>query len=232
MPYTYFADQKLRDGNLRAKYDVILFPHVGGSSASQVNGMARTGKAPLPYKKTAETPNLGFLDSSDDIRGGMGLEGLAELAEFVREGGTLITEGSTAAIFPDYGLIADVTVEQPSQLFVRGSILRGRLADRVEEALAAQVHLRADERGRSGERVVEPVLREDLERLAAREHDGRAVVAEDVDPRCRGHGRRVHVLDARQARRTEERRAALRIDAGEHALVVLQEAQPPVEQYR
>ena len=33
VPYTYFADQKLREGNLRAKYDVIIFPHVGGSSA-------------------------------------------------------------------------------------------------------------------------------------------------------------------------------------------------------
>ena len=87
--------------------------------------------APLPYKKTDETPNLGFLDSSDDIRGGMGLEGLAELARFVREGGTLITEGSTAAIFPDYGLVSDVTVEQPAQLFVRGSIVRGRVANRL-----------------------------------------------------------------------------------------------------
>ena len=26
VPYTYFADQKLRKPNLRAKYDVILFP--------------------------------------------------------------------------------------------------------------------------------------------------------------------------------------------------------------
>ena len=33
VPYTYFADQKLREGNLRAKYDVIIFPHVGGTSA-------------------------------------------------------------------------------------------------------------------------------------------------------------------------------------------------------
>ena len=30
VPYTYFADQKLREGNLRAKYDVIIYPHVGG----------------------------------------------------------------------------------------------------------------------------------------------------------------------------------------------------------
>ena len=65
--------------------------------------MPKTGNAPLPYKKTDETPNLGVVDQSDDIRGGMGLEGLIELAKFVQEGGTLITEGSTATIFPEYG---------------------------------------------------------------------------------------------------------------------------------
>ena len=103
VPYTYFADQKLSEGNLRAKYDVIIFPHVGGTAQSQVNGMAMTGNAPLPYKKTDKTPNLGFVDQTDDIRGGMGIEGLTNLAKFVQEGGTLITEGSTATIFPEYG---------------------------------------------------------------------------------------------------------------------------------
>jgi hypothetical protein len=129
VPYTYFADQKLRDGNLRAKYDVIIFPHVGGSAVSQVNGMPKTGTAPLPYKKTAEFPNLAYVDSSDDIRGGMGIEGLGELMKFVQEGGTLITEGSTATIFPEYGITAGVTVEEPAQLFVRGSILRAKITD-------------------------------------------------------------------------------------------------------
>jgi hypothetical protein len=129
VPYTYFADQKLRDGNLRSKYDVIIFPHVGGSAVSQVNGMPRTGQSPLPYKKTTQTPNLGYVDQSDDIRGGMGIEGLAELAKFVQDGGTLITEGSTAVIFPEYGITTGVTVEEPAQLFVRGSILRSKISD-------------------------------------------------------------------------------------------------------
>ncbi len=51
VPYTYFADQKLRDGNLRAKYDVIIFPTIGGTSVSQVNGIPKTGPDPIPYKK-------------------------------------------------------------------------------------------------------------------------------------------------------------------------------------
>jgi hypothetical protein len=129
VPYTYFADQKLRDGNLRAKYDVIIFPHVGGNATSQVNGIPKTGSAPLPYKKTAATPNLGALDQTDDIRGGMGMEGLLELAKFVQAGGTLITEGSTATIFPEFGITSGVTVEEPNSLFVRGSILRGIISD-------------------------------------------------------------------------------------------------------
>jgi hypothetical protein len=129
VPYTYFADQKLREGNLRSKYDVLIFPHVGGSAVSQVNGMPRTGNTPLPYKKTPEFPNLAFVDSSDDIRGGMGIEGLVELARFVQDGGTLITEGSTATIFPEYGITTGVTVEEPAGLFVRGSILRSKITD-------------------------------------------------------------------------------------------------------
>jgi hypothetical protein len=130
VPYTYFADQKLKDGNLRAKYDVIIFPHVGGSAQSQVNGMPMTGSAPLPYKKTAEFPNLAYVDSSDDIRGGMGLQGLLELAKFVQDGGTLITDGSTTTIFPAYAITTGVTVEEPAALFARGSILRSRFVDK------------------------------------------------------------------------------------------------------
>jgi hypothetical protein len=130
VPYTYFADQKLREGNLRAKYDVIIFPHIGGNAQQQVNGIPKNGKAPLPYKKSAQTPNLGALDQSDDIRGGMGVEGLMELYKFVQAGGTLITEGSTATIFPEYGMTSGVTIEPSTALFARGSIFRGRIADK------------------------------------------------------------------------------------------------------
>ena len=130
VPYTYFGDVKLREGSLRQKYDVIVFPHVGGTAQAQVNGIARAGGGPLPYRKTAETPNLGAQDQADDIRGGMGWEGLNELVKFVREGGTLVTEGSTSTIFPDYNVSSGVTVENPEGLFVRGSVMRGVFTDR------------------------------------------------------------------------------------------------------
>ena len=129
IPYTYFGDQKLREGNLRAKYDVIILPSIGGSATSQVNGIPKTDDRPLPYEKTDATPNLGVEDRSDDIRGGMGIEGLSELMKFVEEGGTLITEGATSVIFPDYGLTSGVSVEEPEDLYARGAIFRGIVAD-------------------------------------------------------------------------------------------------------
>jgi hypothetical protein len=127
IPYTYFADKLLREGNLRSKYDVIIFPTVGGNAQSMLAGVG--GAQPIPYKKTDVTPNLGALDSSDDIRGGMGFEGLLELSKFCQEGGTLITEGSTASLMAEYDLGAGVTVEHPTDLFARGAILRGVFAD-------------------------------------------------------------------------------------------------------
>ena len=130
VPYTYFADTTLRQGELRRKYDVIVLPHIGGEARQRVNGILRTDASPLPYRKTAETPNLGVLDQADDIRGGMGLDGLNALVAFVRDGGTLLTEGSTSTILPEHHLTDGVAVETPPGLFVRGSVMRGVFADR------------------------------------------------------------------------------------------------------
>lgn len=130
VPYSYFGDIKLREGNLRAKYDVIVFPHVGGTAVSQVNGIPKTSADPVPYKKSDLTPHLGVQDSTDDIRGGMGFEGLMHLRQFVADGGLLIVEGATSLIFPEYKLTPGVTVENPTGLFARGSIMRGVFADK------------------------------------------------------------------------------------------------------
>lgn len=130
IPFTYMGDKELAHmANLRSQYDVVIYPHVGGSAQSMVNGVPMTGSEPVPYRKTAETPAFGTPDATDDIRGGMGIAGLMNLYKFVEDGGTLITEGSTSTIFPEYNLTPGVTVESPDDLFARGSILRGMVAD-------------------------------------------------------------------------------------------------------
>src|SRR5262249_13295831 len=134
VPYTYFADNLVRQGNLRQKYDVIVFPHAGGSGTSLVYGGVN-GNQPIPYKKTDDTPHLGIEDSTDDMRGGLGYDGLQELYKFVSEGGLLITEGSTATIFPTFNMTQGITIENPENLYVRGSVLKTVIGDRTSPVL-------------------------------------------------------------------------------------------------
>ena len=129
VPDTYFGDIKPREGNLRQTPRRHHLSARWGQRAVAGRGTRRRPDMPLLHKKTAETPNLGVQDQADDIRGGMGWEGLMELVKFVREGGTL-TEGSTSTIFPDYKITPGVTVETPEGLFVRGLVMRGVVADR------------------------------------------------------------------------------------------------------
>ncbi|SFS10271.1 M14 family zinc carboxypeptidase [Sphingomonas jatrophae] len=130
IPYDYFADITLKKaGNLRGKYDVLIYPTVANTAKDQFVGVAMNGKDPIPYKKTAMTPNLGALDSADDIRGGVGGAGLDALRRFVEDGGTLIADGSTVEMLSDFGLTQGVSVTRPAELYNKGSIMRGLIAD-------------------------------------------------------------------------------------------------------
>ncbi len=48
VPYTYFGDNVVRQGNLRAKYDVIIYPHAGVQADSE----GIPAGTPVPYKGT------------------------------------------------------------------------------------------------------------------------------------------------------------------------------------
>jgi hypothetical protein len=134
VPYTYFADNLVRQGNLKQKYDVIIFPHAGGTGTGLVYGGVQ-GNEPRPYKKTEETPHLGIQDSTDDMRGGLGYDGLQELMKFVQQGGVLITEGGTSTIFPEFNLTQGINIEQGEGLNARGSVLKTVLGDRRSPVL-------------------------------------------------------------------------------------------------
>src|SRR5437762_2251878 len=131
VPYTYISDQVIRDTpNLRDKFDVIIFPPVGGSAQSIVNGMPMRG-VPIPWKGSAVTPNMAMApDQSDDIRGGMTLRGVINLQKFVEDGGLFIPITNCSRIAVDYGIVSGVSVQEPRQLQARGSVYNATFSDR------------------------------------------------------------------------------------------------------
>jgi hypothetical protein len=133
IPYDYMSTQTLaKIDDLNAKYDVILFPPVGFSSSPTaiINGIPLAWGNPLPWKNTPETPNLvGKNDSTDDMRPGLGWNGLARLQEFVQKGGVLLTATDTSRFATEIGLATGVSTSSSQKMKIVGSVLGVRLVD-------------------------------------------------------------------------------------------------------
>jgi hypothetical protein len=78
--------------------------------AEQIQGIPKAW-GPMAFKKTSATPSFGTPASSDDITGGIGWSGLAELQRFVDAGGLLITLGSGSMLPLEGGIVRGVRRE-------------------------------------------------------------------------------------------------------------------------
>jgi hypothetical protein len=133
VPYDYISTQTVsKTSDLNAKYDVILFPPVGffSSPTAVINGLPSAWGNPLPWKNTPETPNLvGKNDSTDDMRPGLGWEGVRNLQSFVAKGGVLLTATDTSRFALSIGLADGVSVGNAQKLKIVGSVLGARIVD-------------------------------------------------------------------------------------------------------
>ncbi|MEO7455040.1 MAG: M14 family zinc carboxypeptidase [Gemmatimonadaceae bacterium] len=134
VPFTYTSTQSIRKPRYLDKFDVVLFPHVGASASQLVNGRAMVGPA-IPWKKTPLTPNIGVIDSTDDIRPGIGFDGLAALKAFVDRGGLLVTEGNSTRLPIDFGFTPTVSVTTTPRLVARGAVFRAEAVERASPIL-------------------------------------------------------------------------------------------------
>jgi len=132
--YDYMSTQAVaKIPDLNAKYDVILFPPVGGWGGSVnaiVNGVPTAWGNPLPWKNTPETPNLvGKNDSTNDLRPGLGWDGVARLQEFVHKGGVLLTATDTSSLALSLGFADGIRAQNGNKMKIVGSVVGTRLVD-------------------------------------------------------------------------------------------------------
>lgn len=136
IPFKLISKDRLRAGDLRSDFDVIVFPSQGGfANAKRIVHGVDPNKGPIPYTSTEQFKFHGIIDSAEDITGGMGLEGLLNLQKFVQEGGVLITLGSASSVPLTFGLVGRVGISLVGRtgtqggeaLFVPGSILKGEV---------------------------------------------------------------------------------------------------------
>ena len=124
VPFDYISTQTVaKEADLRSKYDVIIFAPVGGASAQQIIDGLPMWKNALPWEKSDLTPNLGRIDSTADMRPGLGYDGLEHLKTFVEQGGLLITCEDTAEFAIDTGLAPGVSLAPREDAHVVGTVL-------------------------------------------------------------------------------------------------------------
>jgi hypothetical protein len=129
VPYDYISTQDVaKASDLRSKYDVIVLAPVGRGTAAIISGMPMYGN-PIPWKTTPLTPNLGKIDSTDDMRPGLGWTGLMNLQKFVQAGGVFITVDDTTDLAVANGLTPGVSIARAQRLKAVGDILRMKTVD-------------------------------------------------------------------------------------------------------
>lgn len=126
VPFELFYKEQLVQGNLRAKYDVIL---VAEQNLSKRTVMGKPNVKPVPYQKSDKYQFLGMYGESADITGGFGQAGVDAFAAFLEAGGTLIAVGESARLPIEFGWAG--TVEKTAvpglraqRPLVEGEILR------------------------------------------------------------------------------------------------------------
>ena len=110
IPYVYVRDEDIRAGKLAGKFDVLLYGHVDLELAEQIQGIPKAW-GPMAFTKTKATPSFGTPAASEDITGGIGGSGFAELQRFVDSGGLLITLGSGSMLALEGGIVRGVRRE-------------------------------------------------------------------------------------------------------------------------
>ena len=130
VPYAYLRDEDIRAGALRDRVDVVLYGHVDLELAEQIQGLPKAW-GPMPFKKTPQTPSFGTPAESDDITGGIGWEGLAQLQRFVEDGGLLVTLGSGSMLPLEGGMVRGVRRSS-------GGVPRSTQGGGADSAAAAQ----------------------------------------------------------------------------------------------
>jgi hypothetical protein len=124
VPYTYLRDEDLRAGALKDRVDVIVYgPFSRLQLAGQISGIPATD-GPMPFRASPEFPSLGTPVASDDITGGPGYAGLAQLQQFVEAGGVLLTLGAGTALALEGGMVRSVPRADAPGVFTPGAELR------------------------------------------------------------------------------------------------------------
>ncbi len=140
VPFDLIYKERVKKGDLRSSYDVIVVPNQGRSGKGLVYDIEPKSR-PLAYTKTEKFKNLGMYGESQEITGGMGIAGVAEFEKFIGAGGLVVTLGS-ASFFPaEFGLTRTIEAGRTSgQFYGPGPIMEAEILQAAHPIFYGYAH--------------------------------------------------------------------------------------------
>jgi hypothetical protein len=105
IPFDLVYKERVKQGNLKNDYDVIVMPTQNLGRAAV---FAPPAARPVAYKKSDKYKFLGMYGETDDMTGGMGTEGVEAFQRFLDAGGTLVTMGNAVRFPTELGMARTV----------------------------------------------------------------------------------------------------------------------------
>jgi hypothetical protein len=105
IPFDLIYKERVKKGNLKNDYDVIVMPT---QNAGRAAVFAPPAARPVSYKKSEKYKFLGMYGETDDMTGGMGAEGVEAFQKFLDAGGTLVTMGNAVRFPTELGMARTV----------------------------------------------------------------------------------------------------------------------------
>ena len=103
IPYTSIDKDDLKAGDLRKRFDVVLIPRMGGTAADFIHEIDKK-YSPMPFTKTPEFAAHGFPDSTPDMTGGPGFDGINNLKTFAEAGGVIVSLDNSSMLVAEAGI--------------------------------------------------------------------------------------------------------------------------------
>ena len=127
VPYDLIYKERVQERQPARAYDVIVIPNQGRSG--EAHGVRhRAARQADRIQEERPVQDLGMYGESDDITGGMGLEGVAEIEKFVKAGGVLVTLGQASYFPADFGIARRVDAGRTSaQFYAPGPIVEAEI---------------------------------------------------------------------------------------------------------
>jgi hypothetical protein len=125
IPFDLIYKERVKKGNLKADYDVIV---MAAQNLSRATVMAQPAARPTPYQKNDKFKFLGMYGETADTSGGFGQDGVDAFQKFLEAGGTLITTDSAVRFPIDMGFAKTVDIESVPGINAQKPLVQAEIA--------------------------------------------------------------------------------------------------------